>query len=126
MKILIVDDSKEIRDRILRLISANNKFTKVLQAENLAEAKSMIFSEAPEVLLLDIQLPDGTAFDLLDSIDKSIYAPIIIILTNYDQPFYREKAAEKGASFFFNKSTEFLDLRYTLQNFISKDNGYFF
>ncbi|MEW6195814.1 MAG: response regulator [Bacteroidota bacterium] len=126
MKILIVDESKEIRDRILRLINANNKFTKVIQAENLAEAKSMIYSEAPEVLLIDLRFSDGNTFDLLDSIDKSTYAPIIIILTNYDQPFYREKAAEMGASFFFNKSTEFLDLRYTLQNFISKDNGYFF
>ena len=126
MKILIVDDSKEIRDRILRLISSNTKFTKVLQAENLVQTKNVIYSEIPDVLLLDIQLPDGTAFDILDCIDRATYAPIIMILTNYDLPLYREKAAEKGVSFFFNKSTEFLDLRYALQNFISKDKGYFF
>lgn len=126
MKILIVDDSKEIRDRILRLISANPKFTKVLQAENLIQTKNIISSEFPEVLLLDIQLPDGTAFDVLDSIDRSTYSPIIMILTNFDLPLYREKAAEKGVSFFFDKSTEFLDLRYALQNFISKDKGFFF
>ncbi len=126
MKILIVDDSKEIRDRILRLISTNPKFTKVLQAENLDQTKKIISTEFPEVLLLDIQLPDGTAFDIMDSIDRSTYSPIIMILTNFDLPLYREKAAEKGVSFFFDKSTEFLDLRYALQNFISKDNGFFF
>lgn len=126
MKILIVDDSKEIRDRILRLISSNSKFTEVLQAENLDQTKKIISAEFPEVLLLDIQLPDGTAFDIMDSIDRETYSPIIMILTNFDLPLYREKAAEKGVSFFFDKSTEFLDLRYALQNFISKDQGFFF
>ncbi|NJD21504.1 MAG: response regulator [Melioribacter sp.] len=126
MKLLIVDDSKEIRDRILRLISANTQFTKVFQAENLIQTKNIISTEFPEVLLLDIQLHDGTAFDILDSIDRSAYSPIIMILTNFDLPLYREKAAEKGVSFFFDKSTEFLDLKYALQNFISKDQGFFF
>lgn len=126
MKILIVDDSKEIRDRILRLINTNPKFTKVLQAENLVQAKNIIGTEIPEVLLLDIQLPDGTAFDILDSIDRSTYSPVIMILTNYNLPVYRKEASEKGVSFFFDKSTEFLDLRFALQNFISNDNGYFF
>jgi len=126
MKLLIVDDSKEIRDRILRLISTNTHFTKVFQAENLIQTKNIISTEFPEVLLLDIQLPDGTAFDVLDSIDRSVYSPIIMILTNFDLPLYREKATEKGVSFFFDKSTEFLDLKYALQNFISKDQGFFF
>ncbi|MCK9209913.1 MAG: response regulator [Ignavibacteriaceae bacterium] len=116
MKILIVDDSKEIRDRVLRLISTNTKFTKVLQAENLVQTKDMISTETPEVLLLDIQLPDGTAFDIIDSIDRSTYTPIILILTNHNLPSYRKEASEKGVSFFFDKSTEFLDLRYALEN----------
>ncbi len=117
MKILIVDDSKEIRDRILRLIASKTDFTKVLQAETLHQAKEIISGETPEVLLLDIKLPDGTAFDILDSIDRTTYSPIIIILTNYDLPSYREEAREKGASYFFDKATEFLDLRDTLQGF---------
>ena len=41
MKILIVDDSKEIRDRVLRLISTNTKITIVLQAENLVQTKDI-------------------------------------------------------------------------------------
>ncbi|MEW6702768.1 MAG: response regulator, partial [Bacteroidota bacterium] len=98
MKILIVDDSKEIRDRVLRLVVTNSVFTKVLQTETLYEAKKIISDEFPEVLLLDIQLPDGTAFDILDSIELKIYSPIIIILTNYNLPSYREEAKEKGAS----------------------------
>lgn len=116
MKILIVDDSKEIRDRIFRLIVTKTSFTKVLQAETLQQAKKIISEETPEVLLLDIQLPDGTAFDILDSIDRTTYSPTIIILTNYNLPSYREEAREKGASYFFDKSTEFLDLRDTLQS----------
>lgn len=116
MKILIVDDSKEIRDRILRLIASNTVFTKVLQAETLHQAKKIISEENPEVLLLDIQLPDGTAFDILDSINRKTYSPIIIILTNYNLLSYREEAREKGAAYFFDKSTEFLDLRDTLQS----------
>ncbi|MCL4547357.1 MAG: response regulator [Bacteroidetes bacterium] len=116
MKILIVDDSKEIRDRVLRLVAANGAFTEVLQAETLREAKSIVSNKLPEVLLLDIQLPDGTAFDILDSIDRKNYSPIIIILTNYNLASYREEASEKGASYFFDKSTEFLDLRNMLQS----------
>ncbi len=116
MKILIVDDSKEVRDRVVRLVISNGTFSKVLQAETLHQAKQIVSIESPDVLFLDIQLPDGTAFDILDSIDRKAYCPLTIVLTNYNLPHYREQAAEKGASYFFDKSTEFLDLRDTIKN----------
>lgn len=116
MKALILDDSKDIRDRVLKLLASNSKLDEIFQAGDIQNAKIIIDREKPELLLLDIQLPDGSAFDLLETIDKKNYKPLIIILTNYNFPEYRAEAKKKGVSFFFNKSTEFVKLKYILQN----------
>lgn len=51
--------------------------------DTVAKANEVIISESPDLLLLDIALPDGTAFDLLASLDRISFRGIFI--TAYEQ-----------------------------------------
>ena len=66
MSILVVDDNTMLLSKIVRsLIRANRK---VRSATSLTEARELLNKETPEVLCLDLQLPDGSGMDLLEEI----------------------------------------------------------
>jgi len=59
----------------------------------------------PDLIFMDIKLPDGSGLQLTQEI-KSTYPKIkIIILTNYDLPEYRDAALKHGANYFLCKSS---------------------
>jgi DNA-binding NarL/FixJ family response regulator len=59
----------------------------------------------PDLIFMDIKLPDGSGLQLTQEI-KSTYPKIkIIILTNYNLPEYRDAALKHGANYFLCKSS---------------------
>ena len=77
------------------------------EAQDVMGAITFIRESRPEVVILDIRMPDETGLDVLERIRKEKPAPKVIVLTNYPFVQYRKKCLEAGASFFFDKSTEF-------------------
>ena len=74
---------------------------------NLVELKSLLYLKKPDVVILDIRMPDGSGIDVLQTIKQGEPAPAVIVLTNYPYPAYRQKCLQAGADFFLDKSTEF-------------------
>ena len=107
MKVFIADDSAELRERIVDMISETENIEMVGQAENVPEAINAIRQMKPDVVILDIQMPGGCGIDVLNTIKKNGHVPIVIMLTNYPYPQYRKKCFDAGADFFFDKSREF-------------------
>jgi DNA-binding response OmpR family regulator len=64
-KLLLVDDDTQMRN-VLALYLRRCGFT-VLDAANLADARNLQAKESPDLTIVDYQLPDGTAFDLLST-----------------------------------------------------------
>ena len=64
IKILIVEDSEEIRD-ILRILLLEQKNTAVYEAQNLEEAVSQTNCVFPDIVILDLNLPDGSKKSLV-------------------------------------------------------------
>ena len=77
------------------------------QAETVAEAISAIEKLQPDVVILDIRMPDGNGIEVLQTVKQGGSGPMVIILTNYPYPAYRQKCLQVGADFFLDKSTEF-------------------
>lgn len=92
-KILIVDDEKMARDRIKRLLTSLTNKIQISEAENAPEAFEKIKSDKPDILLLDIQMPVMTGFDLLYQIQERNFQ--IIFQTAYDE--FAVKAFEVNA-----------------------------
>jgi YesN/AraC family two-component response regulator len=107
IKVFIADDSLIVREHLVTMLDELAGIEIVGQAENVAEAISGIRILQPDVLILDIRMPGGTGIDVLQNIKQDEVAPMVIILTNYPYPGYRQKCLQAGADFFLDKSTEF-------------------
>jgi DNA-binding NarL/FixJ family response regulator len=61
----------------------------------------------PDVVLLDLNMPDGSGISVLKALREKIGRLRIVVLTNYATPHYRKRCLEMGAVRFFDKSSEF-------------------
>jgi DNA-binding NarL/FixJ family response regulator len=107
IKVFIADDSLIVREHLVAMLDELAGIETVGQAENVAEAISGIRILQPDVVILDIRMPGGNGIDVLQNIKQDEVAPMVIILTNYPYPGYRQKCLQAGADFFLDKSTEF-------------------
>ncbi len=107
MKILIVDDSESIRKRLDAMVKKIGGNTEIAHAENVQEAIEKAGAFDPDITILDIKMPGGSGIDVLKEIKAKRPETTVVMLTNYPYPQYREKCMKEGATFFFDKSTEF-------------------
>ncbi|MCL5027922.1 MAG: response regulator [Bacteroidetes bacterium] len=122
LNILIVDDSEIIRDRIAEKLRQFGDAIKILQADNYSLALKLFISSPPEIIILDIQLPDGDGMDLLNIIKTIAPSTHVIILTNYPFAVFKEHCAKCGAEFFFDKSNDFEKLQYAVNQICTSDS----
>ena len=105
--VFIADDSLIVREHLVTMLEELAGIEVVGQAENVAEAISAIRILKPDAVILDIRMPDGNGIDVLQHVKQDEVSPMVIILTNYPYPAYRQKCLQAGADFFLDKSTEF-------------------
>jgi two-component system LytT family response regulator len=80
MKVAIVDDERLARNELRRLLNAHPDVDVVAEAANVADGVRAIEHMAPELVFLDIQMPDGSGFDLLAALERT---PAVIFTTAY-------------------------------------------
>ena len=105
--VLLVDDSRFVRSRLRRLLEESDTKCVVMEARTVAEAEKALQSLRPDVVVLDLSLPDGTGFGLLPRIKQAVPESVVILLTNHEGPAIRKRALSLGADFYFRKSSEF-------------------
>jgi len=76
-------------------------------ADRAAGATVEIRRLRPDVVLLDMQLLEGSGMDVLKALRHDDHPPMIVVLTNHADPVSRERSLKEGARYFFDKSTEF-------------------
>lgn len=82
MKVIIVEDSRLARAELKDLLSHYPSIELVAEAADVASALEAIENHKPDLLLLDVHLPDGDGFDLLEQCN---WTPRVIFTTAYDQ-----------------------------------------
>jgi DNA-binding NarL/FixJ family response regulator len=120
MRVLIADDSKIVRERLVSLLSSLEEVTIVGQAENTIETKILIKELNPDVVTLDLRMPGGTGIDLLSNIKDFNPMIKVIILTSYNFPQYKEKCLNLGADYFLNKSEVYDRIMEIFEEIITK------
>ena len=110
MKILIADNSKLIRDLIIRSIGKGNARLKVEQAKDGLEAMEKYHDFEPDVIILDICMPHKNGIQVLDDLSKNRNKSTVFVFTNYHYPQYRKKCLSLGADRFYVKSAEFKEM----------------
>jgi DNA-binding NarL/FixJ family response regulator len=104
-KVLLVDDHELIRQGLARAFERDADMTVVGQAGNVAEGVAAWESLQPDVVVTDLQLPDGHGLDVVRAIRATSDTTGVVVLTMHagdDQIF---AAMEAGASAFVGKDT---------------------
>jgi len=104
-RILIVEDNPFFLQFLKETLHLRLPSIDMLEAANGEEAMQKIKALPPEAILMDLRLPGENGLELTRKI-KALYPNIIIvILTNYDLPEYREAAYQSGADHFVSKDS---------------------
>lgn len=82
LRVLIVDDTRLARQELRTLLADIADVECVGEADDVPAAQAAIERLRPDVVLLDIQMPSGTGFDLLERLDT---VPRVVFTTAYDQ-----------------------------------------
>lgn len=107
LEILIVDDSEMIVERLIDLVHELIDVESVKQAGTFSEAYVLIEEVHPDIVFLDINLPDGNGVDLLNKIKKSYPEVKVIMFTNQANDYYKVMCKQLGADYFLDKSCDF-------------------
>jgi two-component system, LytTR family, response regulator len=110
LRVLIVDDSRLARGELRTLLAAHAEVEVVGEAEDVDSAVAACGELAPDLLLLDIQLPQGSGFDVLE---RLLAPPAVVFCTAYDD--YAVRAFERDALDYLLKPVEPQRLRQALQ-----------
>jgi DNA-binding NarL/FixJ family response regulator len=107
ISVLVIDDSPIIRKRIKDILGESRSIKQLLFAGNYPEGRSLIDLNDPDVVLLDINLPDGKGLNNLYELRKSYPALKVVIITNQEFEKYEEVSMRLGAYCYIDKSYDF-------------------
>jgi len=101
--VLIVDDVAETRENIRKLLQFDAQVEVVGAARTGAEAVELAIESQPDVVLMDINMPDMDGISATESIRKKVPFTQIIILSVQGDPNYMRRAMLAGARDFLTK-----------------------
>jgi len=102
-RLLIVDDHALVREGLKRALT-HEGFSQISEAASIAQARAQISASKPDVVTIDINLPDGSGFELVSWIRGISRDMAIVVLTLNDHENYIRAAMKAGASAFVSKS----------------------
>ena len=105
LRILLVEDSELLAERLRELLGQIAGVEVVGTVRDEPAAVALTREGGIHVLILDLQLKNGTGFGVLRSLGDE--RPAVIVFTNYALPEYRRRAEQLGADYFLNKSLDF-------------------
>lgn len=115
-KLLIVDDSSIIVERLLDALKDHETVKDIFTATNYQEALDLVMENKPDIIILDIQLTGKNGIDLLKMIIKEHATAKVIMFTNLADENYFKLCKELGASYCLDKSKDFEQIPGILKN----------
>lgn len=106
VRVFVVEDSDRVRKRLDELIELAGA-ANAGHAGEVGPATRAILETRPDIVILDLQLADGTGFDVLRAVHDVAPEIAVYLFTNFAADPYRQLAERLGARGFIDKSREF-------------------
>lgn len=103
-RVAIVDDHTLMREGVQMFIDSLEGFACVWQAGSAREAIDLISREQPDVMLLDITLPDRSGLEVIKDVQSMCPAVAILVLSMHDEKLYALRALKAGAKGYVMKN----------------------
>ena len=111
IRVLIVDDHAVVREGIRHVLSSDDDFTVVGEASGGEEGVELAQSLQPDVIVLDLSMPDLSGMDAAARIRQAVPAAAILILSIHDHPEYVLRSIEAGTQGYLRKDSSPSELR---------------
>ena len=97
MQVFLVEDSVMVRERLESMLTQVSGTTIVGHAATASDAIRDILATRPDLVVLDVQLAQGSGFDVLRALHAQAPELDVVMLTNYSADPYRQLAQRFGA-----------------------------
>lgn len=121
-KVMIADDHSLIREGIKQLLEFDGSIEVISEASNGTECLDKLEDAFPDVLLLDINMPEKNGLEVLDEIKKKEYDIKVLILTVHNELEYLLKAVDIGVDGYILKDSESSELKRAIQAVLDGEN----
>jgi DNA-binding NarL/FixJ family response regulator len=109
IRMLVADDHEVVRTGLVSLLADSNVEI-IAEAGNGHEAVQMAVAHRPDVVLLDIRMPDSDGLEALEKIRQELPQARVIMLSTYDNPTYVARAVALGACDYLLKGASRQDI----------------
>jgi two-component system response regulator DesR len=105
VRVLLAEDQTMVRTALASLLNLEPDIEVVAQVSRGDDVAAAAVASAPDVALLDIEMPGATGLDAADELRRALPACRVLILTTFGRPGYLRRAMEGGAAGFLLKDT---------------------
>jgi DNA-binding NarL/FixJ family response regulator len=118
LRVFLVEDSPSVRERLNDFLSEPGRIDMIGFAETEADAVRELLAGPIDVAIVDLNLKQGSGIGVIESVRArhATAPPTIIVLTNYAFPEFESACLQRGADYFFDKSTQFGAVKLLLQS----------
>ena len=109
IRVFLVEDSPILRERLTESFAVPGRIEVVGYAEDEARAVDVLRQGDWDVLVLDLQLKQGSGFGVLQALRRAgrPASAQVIVLTSFANEYYRAKSEQLGADHFFDKTRDY-------------------
>lgn len=109
LRTLVVEDNIGFRESLISLLGGYFSTMVFEKASSSEEALNKLHHFPPQLVFVDIHLPGQNGLQLSKTLRSKYKNAVIVIITNYDGPEYRQAANQCGADFFLSKGSSSVD-----------------
>lgn len=121
-KVMIADDHSLVREGIKQLLEFDGSMEVVSEASNGVECLDKLEEFIPDILLLDINMPEKNGLEVLGEIKKKEYDLKVLILTVHNELEYLIKAVDIGVDGYILKDSKSAELKKAIRSIMSGEN----
>ena len=119
MRVLIVEDSPVVRDGLARFMGREARVTDVGTASSVRDAERLLSALEFDLWVLDFDLGDGTALELMEAKRREAWPGVVAVLTKHGDEPIKRRCLEAGADCFFDKAADLDRALEALRSFLA-------
>lgn len=105
VRVILADDHALIRRSLRLLLDGEHDVDVVAEAEDLRSVRGQVHGHLPQVLVLDLSMPNGSSIELIRRLRDEVPATRVVVLTMEDSPAFAQHALDAGAAAFVLKDS---------------------
>jgi len=122
--VVIVEDQTAVREMIAQVIDSDPTFSVIAQVGSGEEAWKVCLEQKPDLVILDIMLPDIGGVEIARRIAKQLHATRVLAFSGYHSPQLVREMTQAGAHGFVEKTAPLAELKNAIQS-VGNGGNYF-